>query len=136
MPASLSVDGWSVGRRLQVTAVRYQITDARPPFPHSLSPDFTHCCTQLPNSILFGTRSLTANFQAVVLALADAKCHPLGICQCTVLQRLTLTQSSRGWQEGQQMILLSISGGRSTQRAAASTDSLTLHLPALPMLCL
>jgi len=41
-----------------------------------------------------------------------------GNLSVSVLQWLTLTQSSREWQEGQQMILLSISGGRSMQHSA------------------
>ena len=47
----------------------------------------------------------------------------------SVLQWLTLTQSSRGWQEGQQMILLSISGGRSTQHSACSCCNWLTHSP-------
>jgi len=55
----------------------------------------------------------------------------------SVLQWLPHTQSCGGWQEGRQMVVLSISGGRSTQHntvraAAAATDSPTPHLPALP----
>jgi len=116
VPASVTVDGWSVGRPLQVTAVRYHITDARPLFPRSLS--WLYSLLYLTTySILFGTRSLTANFQAVVLALAVSSSGNLSV---SVLQWLTLTQSSRGWQEGQQMILLSISGGRRSARLNAS----------------
>jgi len=86
-------------------------------------------------SLLYLTM-LTATFQAVVLALAVSSSGNLSvsILCCSDWHSLGL---AAGQQERQQMVLLSISGdGRCSTTcaaAAAATDSLTPHLPALPM---
>ena len=115
--AGISQCGWLVRSvdPVQVTAVSYQITDARRPFPRSptLSRPTTHCCTYNYLIVFYLARSARANSK---------------LPSCCVL--LALAMSSSG---NLSVSVLTISGGRVNATQRVLLLQLTHSLPTFPL---